>query len=253
MAQPYLTRLETLGIVHRTVPVTVPSRQRTREGVYRIADPFVRFWFRFVAPSTSAPEQGRAREVRTHRVEPGLPDSMGVVFEEAVRAHTWLLARAGRLSFEPDTVGSSWDARAERDVVAVRHATREAYLALCTWAASALHPRALDDLRRKAAHFHTVTGYIHRGLALYARRRFAPGLEAAARKGRRGSGHGEEPQRQVPGLVVNSPTPRATPEEPAPSIPPGCAADGRGTRPVQVHPPGRAVRSASSPGVERPG
>ena len=183
-AQPYLNRLEGLGMVERAVSATVRNPQRTRDAIYRISDPFIRFWFRLAAPNRSALEQGRAHEVWTQRIRPVLSEGMGPVYEECARAHTWLLSRAGQLSFQPDTVGSWWDGKAEIDVTAVRHSTKEAYLAECTWSAGAVHPREVDELQRKAAYFQTRTGYVPRGLALYARRQFSqPAVRKAQEMG----------------------------------------------------------------------
>jgi hypothetical protein len=69
----------------------------------------------------------------------------------------------------------------EIDVVAVRHDTREAYLAECTWSAGAVHPRELNELQRKAAYFQTRTGYTPRGMAFYARKEFSPSAARLAR------------------------------------------------------------------------
>lgn len=105
---------------------------------------------------------------------------MGSIFEDIARAHTWLLGTVGNLPFSPDRVGSWWDGQEEIDVVAVNHGSREAHLAECKWSGGPLHPRALDELRRKAAYFHARTGYSPRGLALYTRREFSPSLRKKA-------------------------------------------------------------------------
>ena len=52
---------------------------------HRIADPAVRFWYRFVQPNRSRLETGGARQVWTKRVEPLLNDYMGKVFEGICR------------------------------------------------------------------------------------------------------------------------------------------------------------------------
>jgi uncharacterized protein len=52
MARP-LTRLMELGLVRRDVPFGVSERQ-TKRALYRIDDPFVRLWFRVVAPQRAA-------------------------------------------------------------------------------------------------------------------------------------------------------------------------------------------------------
>lgn len=180
-AQPYLNRLRALHLVDRVVPASVRNPERTRTAIYRITDPFVAFWFRFAVPNLSALEQGAASRVWEQRIRPAFAEYMGQVFEDVARAHTWLLAKARTLPFEPDNVAPWWDGREEIDVVAARHNTREAFLAECTWSASPLHPRVLDDLQRKAAYFQTRTGYAPRGLALYARRDFSAALRQKAR------------------------------------------------------------------------
>ena len=49
-ARPFLETLEEMGLVERRYPVTRASGKRVH---YAITDPFLRFWFRFVAPRES--------------------------------------------------------------------------------------------------------------------------------------------------------------------------------------------------------
>ncbi len=42
---------ERTKLVERTVPVTVTNPERSRQSFYRIVDPYLRFWFRFVLPA----------------------------------------------------------------------------------------------------------------------------------------------------------------------------------------------------------
>ncbi|WP_083809308.1 ATP-binding protein [Archaeoglobus veneficus] len=46
----YLMTLEQIGIIKRTIPVT---EKKSRRAIYRIADNFYRFWFRYVYPNRS--------------------------------------------------------------------------------------------------------------------------------------------------------------------------------------------------------
>ncbi len=52
---------------------------------YRISDPAVRFWYRFVQPNRSRLETGGARQVWDRYVSPQLNDYMGPVFERICR------------------------------------------------------------------------------------------------------------------------------------------------------------------------
>jgi len=62
-----LQQLRDLGYVRREVPYGV-SEKRSKKAVYRLADPFLRLWFRGVAPHRgalqSAPKTGRLRLLR---------------------------------------------------------------------------------------------------------------------------------------------------------------------------------------------
>ena len=54
----YLSSLRELRFVERRVPATVRNPERSRKGLYRLSDPFLRFWFRFVLPNRSSLEAG---------------------------------------------------------------------------------------------------------------------------------------------------------------------------------------------------
>lgn len=112
--------LEEMQVVARTVPITEASPLRSKRAVYRITDPYVAFWHRFVAPliatgevSLVAPEQ-----LWQDRIAPRLDDYMGAAFEEICRS--WV-GRTTKLPFRPSRVGAWWDAdsKNEIDVVAI--------------------------------------------------------------------------------------------------------------------------------------
>ena len=73
----YLDVLRRLRLVHRDVPVTEARPERSRKGLYRLSDPFLRFWFRYVYPNRSALEAGAGREVLETVVLPDLDTFMG--------------------------------------------------------------------------------------------------------------------------------------------------------------------------------
>jgi len=95
LARP-LARLLDLGLVRRDVPFGSTVRD-TKRSAYRLDDPFLRFWFRFVEPNRSRLEAGHAARVG-REVAKGLPGHVSSVFEDLVRAsvpraryqgHTW--------------------------------------------------------------------------------------------------------------------------------------------------------------------
>ena len=112
--------LEEMQVVSRMVPITEASPQRSKRTLYRITDPYVAFWHRFVAPLIATGEVSvRTPEQLWHeRIAPRLDDYMGAPFEDICRS--WA-GRTARLPFRPSRVGAWWDAnsRNELDVVAM--------------------------------------------------------------------------------------------------------------------------------------
>ncbi len=73
----YLDTLRRLRLVRRETPVTESRPERSRRSLYRLADPFLRFWFRYVYPNRSALEAGRSRQALESIVLPDLDTFMG--------------------------------------------------------------------------------------------------------------------------------------------------------------------------------
>lgn len=57
----YLKVLERLDVLERVVPVTEENPEKSKKGLYRIKDNYLRFWFRFVFPQMGLLETGRRR------------------------------------------------------------------------------------------------------------------------------------------------------------------------------------------------
>lgn len=115
--QRQLDRLLSIGLVERHVPVTAgPSR--TKQVVYRIADNFLAFWFRFVYRHRADIARGLGDEVVRRVIMPGLIDYLGEPWEELCREHVRQLAARGDLPTPVSSVGRWWstDGSTEIDV-----------------------------------------------------------------------------------------------------------------------------------------
>ncbi len=137
-----LERLEELGYVTPVFPISADGRED--RSVYRIGDPFVRFWFRYVMRNRSRLDRGRVEEV-LEEVLADLDNLMGQAFEDCCRrwvGHYADEALVGR----SELLGSWWsrDGSVEVDIVGVaRH--RYELLGSCKWSELA-DEDALDDL-----------------------------------------------------------------------------------------------------------
>ncbi|HQO83388.1 MAG TPA: ATP-binding protein [Synergistales bacterium] len=113
----YLKVLRDLGLVERVVPVTEPAPERAKNGIYRIRDPFLAFWFRYVSPhidSLEIRETGPAMEKIRASFE---TDLVPRVYEDLCRQSVPRLYSSGEIPFLPVKVGSWWNRADEIDVV----------------------------------------------------------------------------------------------------------------------------------------
>ncbi len=112
--------VETLRVVERRVPVT-ERRPTAKASIYRVADPFFRFWFACAAPRKSMLERGAAARVAGEAME-RLPSLAGVVLEDVVRDAMAAGAggRWGALDLDFTAIGGWWSrAGDEVDVLAI--------------------------------------------------------------------------------------------------------------------------------------
>ena len=115
-ANKYLSVLRELGLVKRETPVTDRAPQKSKKGLYKIADNYVKFWFRFVLPNRSLIESGNADLVYEEMIAPNLSHYMGEIFEDICRQYISLYW-AEKLKIAPKQVGAHWATGIEIDVL----------------------------------------------------------------------------------------------------------------------------------------
>jgi AAA+ ATPase superfamily predicted ATPase len=128
---PYLETLQQIHLVERIVPVTETQPHKSRKGMYRLKDNFLRFWFRFVLPNRSQLERGAKQEVFDSVIGPEMDIFTSVVFEQVCRQYFWRIGLKGGLPFQPRQIGSWWDVNREIDVVALGE--KQIMLVECKW------------------------------------------------------------------------------------------------------------------------
>jgi len=167
LARPLATLVE-LGLVRRDLPFGSSLRD-TKRTAYRLADPFLRAWFRHVEPNRSRLEADQANLVATE-LEAALPQLAAGVFEDLVRESVPRGAYPGR----PWGPAAPWwgpgDDRKplEVDVVA-ENARGELLLGEVKWQEKLDWPREAEALRRKASRMPLARGREVR-LALWTKR-----------------------------------------------------------------------------------
>jgi hypothetical protein len=176
---PYLKQLESLRLVERRLPATVPPerRQTTRSSRYHLADPYLRFYFRFIAPNLELVEQ-ELTDLLWKRIAEQFRAFVGeTAFEELCREWVLTQARAGVLPFAPEIVGSHWAPNAQVDVVALNWREQAILLGECKWGVNPVGRAVIRALVDKTPHVVPGEGWqVH--YVLFAR----AGFTEAARK-----------------------------------------------------------------------
>lgn len=154
-----LETLRNLWLVERVMPVTVTNPERSKQSRYRITDPYLRFWFRFVLPAHGrlADDEGAERHLRG-QVLPQLHDFISApAFEEVCQQ--WL-----RREVDAAAVGWWWgkvretrgaelrDVERELDAVAIDDQGRVTAIGSCKWTAGAIPSSELTRLELLGNH-----------------------------------------------------------------------------------------------------
>ena len=144
---PYLDTLQQLHLVERIVPVTETQPHKSRRGLYRLKDNFLRFWFRFVLPNRSQLERGSKEMVFESAIRPEMDHFAAPIFEQACQQYFWRAGLEERLPFTPKQIGGWWQANQEVDIVVLGET--QLMLVECKWSNRAVGLDILENLEAK--------------------------------------------------------------------------------------------------------
>ena len=144
----YLETLQQLHLVERVVPVTESQPHKSRRGIYRLKDNFLRFWFRFVLPNRSQLERGAKEVVFDTAIRPELDAFTSPVLEQACRQYFWRNGLGGKLPLQPKQIGGWWQSNQEIDIVLLSDS--HTMLVECKWSQRPVGLDILEQLEGKS-------------------------------------------------------------------------------------------------------
>jgi AAA+ ATPase superfamily predicted ATPase len=147
-ATAYLDTLQQLHLVERLVPVTETQPQKSRRGIYRLKDHYLRFWFRYVHPNRSQLERGGTQIILENQVMSEIDHFSSLTFEEVCQQFFWQTGLSGKLPFVPTNIGNWWNANEEVDLVILGE--NDAILVECKWTSKPVGIDILAELERKS-------------------------------------------------------------------------------------------------------
>lgn len=115
----YLKTLIDLDILEREVPITEENPEKSKKGLYKIKDNYLRFWFAFVYPNMSFIESGHSRIVMNKIRNSLVKNHIAFVYEDVCKERMWDLNGEGAWPFNFTKIGRYWDSKDEIDIVAL--------------------------------------------------------------------------------------------------------------------------------------
>ena len=115
----YLQTLINLDILEREVPITEETPEKSKKGLYKIKDNYLRFWFAYIYPNRGFIESGNEAYVLDKIKKSFVSGQAAFVYEDVCRERMWELAANGTWPFYFSKVGRWWNAQEEIDIAAV--------------------------------------------------------------------------------------------------------------------------------------
>ena len=170
----YLQTLRQLRLLDREVPVTA-SRKKSKRSRYRVADEFLRFWFRYVEPNRSSIQEA-PDIVYDGTIAPDLPLHVATTFEDVCQEAVWEGIRRG--AFAPySEVGRWWYGEDEIDIVGLAPHDDRILFAECKWTSDPVGTALVEHLQAKAEQVRWDPDERTERFALFAKSGFVEGLE----------------------------------------------------------------------------
>lgn len=146
----YLKTLIDLDILEREVPVTEENPEKSKRGLYKIKDNYIRFWFAFIYPNQSFIESGNSRIVMD-KIRKGLTAShTAFVYEDVCRQRMWDLNADGAWPFYFSKAGRYWESHTEIDVAAIDPDGANLILGECKYWQEPVGMNILKELEKKS-------------------------------------------------------------------------------------------------------
>lgn len=145
----YLKTLIDLDILEREVPITEENPEKSKKGLYKIKDNYLRFWFAFVYPNMSFIESGHSRIVMNKIRNSLVKNHIAFVYEDVCKERMWDLNGEGAWPFNFTKIGRYWDSKDEIDIVALDPEGKNLILGECKYWTEPVGVSVLRDLEAK--------------------------------------------------------------------------------------------------------
>lgn len=134
---PYLSTLSNLGFIEKRTPITEKNPEKSRKGLYFIADNFLRFWFCYVYPYKGELELDNMQIVLDEIHKDFKEKFVAFAYEDICKDIFAKLCSNNAISFVPSRIVSYWlndyDGDTEINVMSVDHQNKQVFVGECKY------------------------------------------------------------------------------------------------------------------------
>lgn len=144
----YMQTLIHLGIIERKVPLG--EKEKSRNTIYQIHDPFFHFWYRFISNYQDSITLMEASVFYENIIEPNLNAYIGLEFEKICIQFITKKNYSGELPLQANRIGRWWGTnkfkKCEEDVDILLYNDSSAMFSECKWRNTLFDCKELTDL-----------------------------------------------------------------------------------------------------------
>lgn len=168
-----LKTLIELDLVRREVPVTEENPEKSKKGLYRITDYYIRFWFTMIYPNQGDIEQGNTAYVLEKIKKSLVRSHTAFVYEDICREE---LAARKDLPCHFPKIGRYWDKNTEIDIVAVNDEESVILFGECKYWSGCVDVDVFYQLQKKAGRVSWHRGRRKEMYCIFSMSGFSPRL-----------------------------------------------------------------------------
>lgn len=184
----YLSTLHRLHLIEKEIPATEENSEKSKKGLYQLADNFFRFWFQYIFPYKSDLEIEKYDRI-SEKFEQDFMILESIVYEKMCQE---LLRGMEDKFFRLEIVGRWWDRNNEIDIVGINLKTKQIVFGECKWSEKPVGVNIYNDLKKKSTLVNWRKGERKEFFVLFSKSDFTDDMRLLARKERVVLVHGAE-------------------------------------------------------------
>lgn len=141
----YLKNLASFEVIEKVVSFTSGGWENTKKGIYRIREPFIDFWFKFVYAHQSELWQMKPEEFYDRFIEPDIRGYLDRIFERVCSEYIELLSSVGKTPIRVSSIGTWIGKDGTIDIVGADE-ERNTVVGSCHWGDTPMGEESYENL-----------------------------------------------------------------------------------------------------------